>query len=126
MEDLLDLYAEPYDPARPVICFDESPKQLIGVMAKMDLAGALDAEHVAQGEVTTVAVNAFQFAAPIQVGDVLSLYVRRLRTGEKSITSKVSVFAERQTGECVEITEAVMTFVAIDGLGRSRNIHAAH
>ena len=30
MEDLLDLYAEPYDPARPVICFDESPKQLIG------------------------------------------------------------------------------------------------
>ena len=96
------------------------------LMAKMDLAGALDAEHVAQGEVTTVAVNAFQFAAPIQVGDVLSLYVRRLRTGEKSITSKVSVFAERQTGECVEITEAVMTFVAIDGLGRSRNIHAAH
>ena len=30
MEDLLDLYAEPYDPVRPVICFDESPKQLIG------------------------------------------------------------------------------------------------
>ena len=29
MEDLLDLYAEPYDPVRPVICFDESPKQLI-------------------------------------------------------------------------------------------------
>jgi hypothetical protein len=30
MEDVLDLYEEPYDPARPVICFDESPKQLIG------------------------------------------------------------------------------------------------
>jgi hypothetical protein len=30
MEDVLDLYAEPYDPARPVVCFDESPKQLIG------------------------------------------------------------------------------------------------
>jgi len=30
MEDLLDLYAEPYDPVRPVVCFDESPKQLIG------------------------------------------------------------------------------------------------
>lgn len=29
MEDVLDLYAEPYDPARPVVCFDESPKQLI-------------------------------------------------------------------------------------------------
>jgi hypothetical protein len=30
MEDVLDLYAEPYDPTRPVVCFDESPKPLIG------------------------------------------------------------------------------------------------
>ena len=30
MEDVLDLYGEPADPARPVICFDESPTQLIG------------------------------------------------------------------------------------------------
>jgi hypothetical protein len=29
MEDVLDLYAEPYDPARPVVCFDETSKQLI-------------------------------------------------------------------------------------------------
>lgn len=30
MEDVLDLYAEEPDPARPVVCFDESPTQLIG------------------------------------------------------------------------------------------------
>jgi len=30
MEDVLDLYAEPADPDRPVVCFDESPTQLIG------------------------------------------------------------------------------------------------
>ena len=30
MEDVLDLYAEPPDPNRPVVCFDESPTQLIG------------------------------------------------------------------------------------------------
>lgn len=29
MEDVLDLYEEPYDPLRPIVCFDESPKQLI-------------------------------------------------------------------------------------------------
>lgn len=29
MEDVLDLYEEPYDPLHPVVCFDESPKQLI-------------------------------------------------------------------------------------------------
>lgn len=30
MEDVLDLYAEAADPKRPVVCFDESPTQLIG------------------------------------------------------------------------------------------------
>lgn len=30
MEDVLDLYAEPHDPQRPVVCLDESPTQLIG------------------------------------------------------------------------------------------------
>jgi len=29
MEDVLDLYAEPYDPARPVVCFDELPYQMV-------------------------------------------------------------------------------------------------
>ena len=30
MEDVLDLYAEPYDPDLPVVCFDETSKQLLG------------------------------------------------------------------------------------------------
>jgi hypothetical protein len=30
MEEVLDLYEEPYDPLRPVVCFDERPCQLIG------------------------------------------------------------------------------------------------
>ena len=29
MEDVLDLYEAPYDPRRPVVCFDEMPKQLV-------------------------------------------------------------------------------------------------
>lgn len=29
MEDVLDVYEQPYDPKRPVVCFDESPRQLI-------------------------------------------------------------------------------------------------
>jgi transposase len=34
MEDVLDLYAEPADPKRPVVCFDETPTQLIGEVRK--------------------------------------------------------------------------------------------
>ncbi len=29
MEEVLDLYAEPYDPKRPVVCFDETSTQLL-------------------------------------------------------------------------------------------------
>ena len=29
MENVLDLYAEPYDPKRPVVCFDETTTQLL-------------------------------------------------------------------------------------------------
>ena len=33
MEDVLELYAEPYDPARPVVGFDEASKELHGEVA---------------------------------------------------------------------------------------------
>lgn len=54
MEDLLDLYAEPHDPARPVICFDESPIQLIGevrvpIVAKPGKRYRYDSEYKRNG-----------------------------------------------------------------------------
>jgi len=33
MEDVLELYAEPHDPGRPVVCFDECSKELHGQVA---------------------------------------------------------------------------------------------
>ena len=54
-------------------------------------------------------------------GDVVS-FTSSGAPGAKSITSKVEVFAERLDGGCVRITEAVMTFVAVDDDGRSRLI----
>ena len=34
MEDVLELYAEPHDPSRPVVCFDEASKELRGDVAE--------------------------------------------------------------------------------------------
>jgi hypothetical protein len=34
MEDVLEVYKRPYDPKRPVVCLDETSKQLIGEVAK--------------------------------------------------------------------------------------------
>lgn len=54
MEDILDLYAEPYDAARPVVCFDERPVQLIGetrmpVPVKPGVAARIDYEYTRNG-----------------------------------------------------------------------------
>jgi transposase len=56
MEDVLDLYAQPYDPKYPVVCFDESPAQLIGHARPPQLASPgqparLDYEYVRNGTV---------------------------------------------------------------------------
>ena len=56
MEDVLDLYGEPPDPTRPVICFDEIPTQLIGevrapIPAEPRPAGALRFEYKRNGTV---------------------------------------------------------------------------
>lgn len=92
------------------------------LLHQIDLAGATFAERKAKGAVTTVAVNAFQFAHPIHVGDVVSIYAGCLRLGQKSVTVKITVEAERMSGEMLTITELVSTYVAIDAEGRSRLI----
>jgi transposase len=56
MEDVLDLYAEAPDPKRPVVCFDESPTQLIGevrqpVPAKPGQLERYDCEYRRNGTV---------------------------------------------------------------------------
>jgi acyl-CoA thioesterase YciA len=92
------------------------------LLHQIDLAGATFAERKAKGAVTTVAVNAFQFAHPIHVGDVVSIYADCLRLGQKSVTVKITVEAERMSGEMLTITDLVSTYVAIDAEGRSRLI----
>lgn len=92
------------------------------VMAQVDLAGSvLPARHT-QGRMATVAVNEFVFKQPVKVGDILSFFAKIDRVGRTSITVKVEVFAERirQQGEYVKVTEATLTYVAIDDEGRPR------
>jgi hypothetical protein len=54
MEDVLDVYNAPYDPAHPVVCFDESPKQLVGevrapIAAKPGTPARQDTEYQRNG-----------------------------------------------------------------------------
>ena len=94
------------------------------VMAQVDLAGSVLPARYAQGRMATVAVNEFIFKQPVRVGDLLSFYAAVRRVGRTSVTVKVEVFAERirQQGEYVKVTEASLTYVAIDENGRPRPV----
>jgi len=94
------------------------------IMAQVDVAGGIVAGRVARGRVATVAVNSFVFKQPVQIGDVLSLYAEVVRLGNSSVTINVEVFAERGRAEAkvVKVTEATLTYVAIDPRGRPRPV----
>ncbi len=97
------------------------------IMAQVDVAGGIAAARRAHGRVVTVAVNAFQFKKPVYVQDIVSFYARVIGVGSTSVTVDVTVYAERgfkadQPGECVKVTEATLTYVAIDDARRKRPI----
>ena len=94
------------------------------IMAQVDLAGAVLPARIARGRIATVAVNQFVFKQPVSVGDLLSFYARVERVGNTSITVHVEVFAERNPAalHVVKVTEANLTYVAIDNSGQPRAI----
>lgn len=94
------------------------------VMAQVDLAGAVLPARLAQGRIATVAVNQFLFKQPVSVGDLLSFYARVERIGNTSVTVHVEVLAERNPAnpQVVKVTEANLTYVAIDRDGKPRPV----
>ena len=86
------------------------------IMSQVDIAGSITAFRRARGRVVTVAVNSFEFHKPVFVGDLISCYAHVMRIGRTSLAVKVEVYAERnrQQEECIKVTEAVLTFVAVD------------
>ena len=94
------------------------------IMSQVDVAGGVVAGRLARGRVATVAVKEFVFKQPVHIGDVLSFYVDVERIGRTSITVTVEVFAERRPADpkVVKVTEATLTYVAIDGAGQPRPV----
>jgi len=98
------------------------------VMAQVDLAGSVLPARYVNGRMATVAVNEFIFKQPVKVGDILSFFSSVTRIGNTSITVKVEVFAERFSlqGVYLKVTEANVTYVAIDAHGKPRPIARKH
>ncbi len=96
------------------------------IMSQVDVAGSIVASHYANGRVATVAVNEFQFKKPVFVGDLVSCYGKVTHVGKTSVTVDVSVYVQRGwragdiMGETIKVTEANLTYVAIDENGQKR------
>jgi acyl-CoA thioesterase YciA len=114
----------------PVIRVVAMPKDTNGggsifggwIMSQIDIAAAIPALERAKGRVATVAVNSIEFHEPVFVGDVVSCYADIIKTGSSSITVKVEVYSERNPADkqIVKVTEAELTYVALDENRRPR------
>lgn len=97
------------------------------IMAQVDIAASIPAIRHAQGKVATRAVNSFEFREPLFVGDVVSFYADLVRIGKTSLTVDVEVYAERLrqgARQSIKVTQAQLTFVALDEQGRPRSIES--
>ncbi len=92
------------------------------VMAQVDLAGSVVPARYTMGRMATVAVNQFIFKQPVRVGDLLSFFSSVERVGNTSIPVKIEVYAERIRAQrkYVKVTQASLTYVAIDEAGKPR------
>lgn len=80
MEDVLEVYKRPYDPQRPVVCLDETSKQLIGetrtpVPAAPGRVAHYDSEYVRNG-----VANLFMMFEPLAGQRDVKVTERRTRT----------------------------------------------
>ena len=95
------------------------------LMSQMDLAAGNVAARRARGRAATVAVEAMSFLSPVAVGDEVSLFANIARVGRTSLRIEVEAWRRaRESEQSTKVTEAVFTFVAIDGEGRPRAIPA--
>jgi len=104
-------------PARPA---DQNPGGTIfggWIMSYVDIAGSIPALERVRGPVVTRAVDSFEFKKPVFVGDLVSCYAEIISEGRTSLKVKVEVYAERMrqgANAIVKVTEATLTYVAID------------
>jgi len=95
------------------------------ILSYVDQAGAVGAYHQVQQQgwpqqpLVSVGMDKVDFHRPVFVGDIVSFYTTVVRVGQTSITMHVDVEADRQ-GEVLHLTEADVTYVAVDLAGTQR------
>lgn len=100
MEDVLEVYERPYDPKRPVVCLDESPKQLVSEVRSHYIDGNgvkhEDCEYKREG-----AAEIFMIVEPL--GGRREVFVEDDHTGA-TWAHKIAYIAEQMYPDAEQIT----------------------
>jgi acyl-CoA thioesterase YciA len=87
------------------------------ILSYIDVAGGVEAvRQTGHDRFVTVAMKEVIFHEPVFIGDLVSFFAETTRVGNTSITIKILVEAERfgSHGQSVKVTEAEVTYVAIN------------
>ena len=95
------------------------------LMQWIDIAGGIASARHAGGPVVTASMDRLHFIEPIRLGEVVILQAQVNYAGKTSMEVGVRVFGENQaTFERRQTTRAYLTFVAVDGAGRPKEVPA--
>jgi len=84
------------------------------ILSYIDQAGFVEARRHGLHRWVTASIERVDFKAPVNLGDVVSLYARTTRTGTTSVSVEIHVEAERaETRELCLVTDASMTLVSV-------------
>ena len=86
------------------------------ILSQIDQAGAVEAMRQGANNPVTVLMRTVEFHSPVFVGDIVSYYSEKIKTGRTSITIKVTVEAERRyphSGKAI-VTSAEVIYVNVD------------
>ncbi len=97
------------------------------ILSHIDVAGVMEARRHGLHRYVTAAVDKVQFKAPVYVGDLVTFLTTTARVGTTSVTVQVDVWSERRDGRmAVDVTNATVTYVAVDAGGRPIAVRGEH
>ena len=93
------------------------------LVGQMDLAASALASRRSKGRAVLASIETIAFLRPVKVGDEVSVYARIDHIGRSSMRIAVEAWTRDRNGEEVaKVTDAMITFVAIDDAGRPRQV----
>lgn len=111
MENVLEVYCQPYDPKHPVVCFDEKSKQLVGEICKPIAARPGEAERCDYEYVRNGTANLFMMVEPLGGWRHVNVTTRR---------TKVDFAAQIKELVDIHYSDAVKITLVMDNLNTHR------